>query len=119
MGEISECSVIIPSRGRSGGGRTIFASTCAMTLQQCVNKCCAPRISFSYLVSPNAHSTHPSSGPKDIVTFRSSKGFRPSKRKDCLSESYKNSFSGIEGEGGLIGEDGVTNMSRCDVAVTI
>ena len=79
----------------------------------------APRFSFSYLVSPNAHSTHPSSGPKDIVRFRSSKGFRPSKRKDCLSESYKNSFSGIEGDGGLIDDDSVTNLSHGDVAVTI
>jgi hypothetical protein len=34
MGDISECMVIIPSNGRSGGGFTIFASTWAITLQE-------------------------------------------------------------------------------------
>lgn len=65
-------------------------------------------------MSPNAHSTHPSSGPKEIVKFRSSKGFRPSKRKVCLSDSYKNSLSGIEGEGGLIGEITCHSVTRSE-----
>jgi len=32
MGDISECIVMMPSRGRSGGGLIIFASTEARTL---------------------------------------------------------------------------------------
>jgi hypothetical protein len=34
MGDISEWIVIMPSKGRSGGGFTILASTCAMTLRE-------------------------------------------------------------------------------------
>lgn len=73
---------MIPSRGRSGGGFTIFASTCAMTR-----------------VFPSEHSTQPSSGPNVSVGVRISSVFRPSRRSDCLRELYRNSFSGIEGEG--------------------
>ena len=32
MGDSSECMVMMPSNGLSGGGLTIFASTCATTL---------------------------------------------------------------------------------------
>ena len=33
IGESSQCMLIVPSNGRCGSGRTIFASTCASTLQ--------------------------------------------------------------------------------------
>lgn len=55
---------------------------------------------LAYLVFPIAHSTHPKSGPKVSVGSRISNGRRPSRRRFCLRELYRNSFSGIEGDGG-------------------
>lgn len=61
----------------------------------------------AHRVFPSAHSTQPSSGPNVSIGVRSSSGKRPSSLKDCFSEVKINSFSGIEGDGGLI-------VIRCD-----
>ena len=53
-------------------------------------------------VFPSEHSTQPRSSPKVKVGWRISMGSLPSCRKDSLRLVYKNSFSGIEGDGGLI-----------------
>jgi hypothetical protein len=105
MGDISECIVRVPSNGRSGGGFTILASTWAITLgaNPCVIQTRKKRNSrATHRVFPSAHSTQPSSGPKVSTGIRSSSGKRPSSLKDCFSEVNRNSFSGIEGDGGLM-----------------
>ena len=55
-----------------------------------------------YRVFPRAHSTQPSSGPKVSMGMRDSSGKRPSSRIDSFNALKTNSFSGIDGEGGLI-----------------
>lgn len=55
---------------------------------------------YAYRVLPREHSTQPNSGPKVNVGVRNSSGFRPSRRKDCFNAVKRNSFSGIDGEGG-------------------
>jgi len=53
-------------------------------------------------VFPNAHSTQPRSGPKVRTGVRISNGRRPSNLWDSFRALNRNSFSGIEGEGGLM-----------------
>jgi hypothetical protein len=65
----------------------------------------------THRVFPSAHSTQPSSGPNVSTGIRSSNGKRPSSLKDCFSEVDRNSFSGIEGDGGLM-------VVRCVVSLT-
>lgn len=105
MGEISEWMVIMPSKGRSGSGFTILASTCARALRRYASLSdffAFYELSETYRVFPNEHSTHPSSGPKLNTGTLDSSGKRPSNRKDCLRAVARNSFSGSEGEGGLM-----------------
>lgn len=54
----------------------------------------------THRVFPREHSTHPSSEPNVSIGVRSSSGKRPSSLKDCFNELKRNSFSGIEGDGG-------------------
>ena len=49
---------------------------------------------------PKAHSTHPKSGPNERTGVLIAKSDLPSRRRDSDKELNKNSFSGIEGEGG-------------------
>lgn len=114
MGDSSECMVMMPSNGLSGGGLTIFASTCATTLEMVGGreegeKRCVGQLRMrglpcttTHLVCPNAHSTQPSSGPNVISGVRISSGCRPSRRSPSCTVRNTNSFSGIDGEGGLM-----------------
>lgn len=58
----------------------------------------------SCLVLPNEQSTQPKSGPKVNVGCLISSAARPSNLSPCLRASTTNSFSGIDGEGGLISD---------------
>ena len=105
MGDISEWMVICPSNGRSGDGLTIFASTCASTLR--FGESAFPLentrvLVDSCLVLPKEQSTQPKSGPKANIGCLISSASLPSNLSPCLRASTTNSFSGIDGEGGLI-----------------
>jgi len=119
IGESSQCMLIVPSNGRCGSGRTIFASTCASTLQYAyANKRGRRHVSSSFLaggkrlaqspervavrnrVLPREHSTWPSSGPNERSCGRAWRNSRPSRRAFWSRAAKKKSFSGIEGDGG-------------------
>ena len=87
---------------------TIFASTWASTLQL------DGQTSFGSdktrrnpcLVFPNEQSTQPRSGPKVSMGCLISNAALPSNLNPCLRASTTNSFSGIDGDGGLISDGG-------------
>lgn len=106
MGEISECMLMIPSRGRSSGGLTIFASMNARTLRGCQKKFKSWRSECTYRVLPNSHSTQPKAGPNVKLMGRISSSALPSIRMDCWSAESANSRSGMDGEGGRMVVDG-------------
>jgi len=66
----------------------------------------------SCLVLPNEQSTQPKSGPKVSVGCLISSAARPSNLSPCLRASTTNSFSGIDGEGGLISDGGCSHTAH-------
>jgi hypothetical protein len=113
IGESSQWMLMSPSNGRWGSGRTILASTCASTLCSAVRKCKCVHVceGKGYRVLPREHSTWPSSAPKESSRGRASRKPRPSRRAFWSSAAKKNSFSGIEGDGGRIVVDGPDALS--------